>query len=193
MSVAARTERLLSAYPTAAAILYAALVVLFVATIVTTVLDLADRRDAVAAAEAVLAQLESRNGARPAAASAAARIPPGSPFLEGASVSVASAALLQRVATVVTQVRGNIVSSQVDIQGPRVKEGFVSVVMTLELDAASVQPLLYNIEAGMPFLFVDQFVAQIPTGATAPAGATTPAGGRLRVLLGVSGQWQGAK
>ena len=39
----------------------------------------------------------------------------------------------------------------------------------------------------MPFLFVDQLVVQ------APQAGTGEDGGRMRVLLGVSGQWQGAK
>jgi general secretion pathway protein M len=41
----------------------------------------------------------------------------------------------------------------------------------------------------MPFLFVDQLVIQAPEAGAGPEGT----GGRMRVLLGVSGQWQGAK
>jgi general secretion pathway protein M len=44
-------------------------------------------------------------------------------------------------------------------------------------------------EAGMPFLFVDQLDVQVPqTTATSENGS-----GRIRVVLGVSGQWQGNK
>ena len=43
------------------------------------------------------------------------------------------------------------------------------------------------LEAGMPFLFIDQLVAQGP----AVPGATPE--GKLRVLISVSGQWQAAK
>jgi general secretion pathway protein M len=39
----------------------------------------------------------------------------------------------------------------------------------------------------MPYLFVDQLSVQAPD--TVARGE----GGRLRVVLGVSGQWQGAK
>jgi general secretion pathway protein M len=39
----------------------------------------------------------------------------------------------------------------------------------------------------MPFLFVDQLVVQAPQASTGEES-----GGRMRVLLGVSGQWQGA-
>jgi general secretion pathway protein M len=41
----------------------------------------------------------------------------------------------------------------------------------------------------MPFLFVDQLDVQVPqTTARNEAGS-----GRIRVMLGVSGQWQGNK
>ena len=41
----------------------------------------------------------------------------------------------------------------------------------------------------MPFLFVDQLDVQVPqTTALNEAGS-----GRIRVVLGVSGQWQGGK
>ncbi|HEX7921093.1 MAG TPA: GspMb/PilO family protein [Bradyrhizobium sp.] len=41
----------------------------------------------------------------------------------------------------------------------------------------------------MPFLFIDQLVVQ-PVADEAAKGADP---GKLRVLLGVSGQWRGAK
>jgi general secretion pathway protein M len=50
-----------------------------------------------------------------------------------------------------------------------------------------VQPLLYDLEAGMPFLFIDQLVVQAPQAGTGEEGS------RMRVLLAVSGQWQGAQ
>jgi general secretion pathway protein M len=50
-----------------------------------------------------------------------------------------------------------------------------------------LQQLLYDVEAGMPFLFVDQLVVQ------APASIAASGDGKLRILLAVSGQWRGAK
>ena len=60
----------------------------------------------------------------------------------------------------------------------------------LDLDRLAqpvLQELLYDIESGMPFLFVDQLVAQ------GPAVPGTMPEGKLRVLISVSGQWQGAR
>jgi general secretion pathway protein M len=102
-------------------------------------------------------------------------------------VTVAGANLLQRVAGAVTRFGGNILSSQVDLQGAQSKEGFVKVSVDCDVDQPSLQQLLYDLEAGMPFLFVDQLVAQAPETGT---GALR---GRMRVSILVSGQWQGAK
>ena len=61
------------------------------------------------------------------------------------------------------------------------------MIANCEIGQPALQKLLYDIEAGMPFLFVDQLVVQ------APAGTSTGGDGRLRVMIAVSGQWQGAK
>jgi general secretion pathway protein M len=111
----------------------------------------------------------------------------GSPVLEGPTVTVAGAVLMQRVAGAITRAGGNILSSQVDLQGNQAKDGFVAVSVNCEVEQPALQKLLYDLEAGMPLLFVDQLVAEAPEGV---AGA---AGGKIRVLISVSGQWQGAK
>ena len=59
--------------------------------------------------------------------------------------------------------------------------------MSFEVSQSSLQPLLYDVEAGMPFLFIDQLVVQ------APSSFGTSTEGKLRVLLTVSGQWKGGK
>jgi general secretion pathway protein M len=84
----------------------------------------------------------------------------------------------------VTKAGGNVLSSQLDLQGPHAKAGFVSMVANCELDQSALQAMLYDLEAGMPFLFVDQLDIQT---------ATATGDGKLRFLLGVSAQWQGAK
>ena len=73
------------------------------------------------------------------------------------------------------------------MQGVQAKDGFVSVLASCELDHAALQRLLYDLEAGMPFLFIEQMVAQ------SPQTAAPQEGGRMRLLLAVSGRWQGDK
>ena len=153
------------------------------------VADIIERRQSVAAASDLLAQLEGRKpfaGATPGAS--ATQIPTGSPFLEGQTLTVAGAALLQRVADAVNKVGGSVLSSQVDVQGVQAKDGFVSVLASCEIEFAALQRLLYDLEAGMPYLFIEQFAAQAATTSTA-----TDTGGRMRLLLSVSGRWGGEK
>ena len=112
-------------------------------------------------------------------------LPAGSPFLEGQTVNVASAALLQRVATAVNQIGGSVLSSQVDLQKADAKDGWIGLVVSCEIEQAVLQKLLYDIEAGMPFLFIDQLVVDAPT-----VGVESS---RMRVLLAVSGRWLASK
>jgi len=139
------------------------------------------------AARGLLVRLEGV--ARPVAPSGEEGAGPavsGSPFLEGQTASLAEASLQQRVASAVTAAGGNVLSSQVDPRSEG-KKDYLTLVASCEIDQQALQPLLYDIEAGMPFLFIDQLVLQAPQ---AVAGAEI---GRLRLLISVSGRWQGNK
>ncbi|MEJ0078893.1 MAG: type II secretion system protein GspM [Alphaproteobacteria bacterium] len=171
--------------PLLAVLGYGAIVLVLVAMAWSGVAEILDRRQAIAASSDLLAQLEGR---KPSARTGGAesQVPTGSPFLEGQTLTVAGAALLQRVADAVAKVGGNVLSSQVDVQGVQAKDGYVSVLASCELDYAALQKLLYDLEAGMPFLFIEQVVAQTPQ--TGPVE-----GGRMRLLLSVAGRWGGDK
>jgi general secretion pathway protein M len=180
MNPAATLRRWL-AMPLVAAALYLGVMILLLFVIGSTLADLVSRRAQVAASAAMLEQFEGRRPtSREQPGSAGA--PAGSPFVEGATVTVAGAALLERVASAVTRFGGNVLSSQVDLQGNQSKSGFVTIIASCEMDQPGLQQLLYDIEAGQPFLFIDQISVQAPTGE-----------GKLRVLIAISGQWQGAK
>ena len=171
--------------PVLAAVAYAGVVLALLTTVASSIADILSQRAAVASSAAMLEQLEGRKAPAPGGRSGDAGIPSGSPFLEGATVTVAGAALLQRVAGAVTRLGGNVLSSQLDVQGTPSKAGFVSMVASCELDQPALQPLIYDLEAGMPFLFIDQLTVQSPTISSGE--------GKLRILLAVSGQWQGTK
>ena len=189
MNQTASLKRILAA-PLPGATLYLALLILFLFVVVGSLADIVGRRADIAASGAMLEQFEGR---RPAAVrgQAAGIAPLGSPFLQGQTVTVAGANLLQRVTSAVTRLGGKVLSSQVDLQAPQQgtqsKAGFLGVIASCEIDQPGLQQLLYDLEAGMPFLFVDQLVVEAPVS-VAESGA-----GKLRVLLTVSGQWQGNK
>jgi general secretion pathway protein M len=172
-------------YPSIAVLGYVVAVAALVTIAGTSLADLYDRHVAVRSATELLKQLEARNAAN-RGSSPDNPGPEGSPLIEGQTVTVAGAALLQRVAGAVTRAGGNVLSSQVDVSGTAAKQNFVSLLASCELDQPALGPLLYDIEAGMPFLFVDQLVVQAPASGRDERR-------RLRVMLGVSGQWQGSR
>ena len=170
-----------------AASIYACLLLVLVGAAALPLKGLLDQQTAVESLSDILLRLQGRGPAAAQFAAGEDGTAVGSPFLEGATVTVAGAALLSRVVGAVNRHGGNVLSSQVDLQGPQSKEGFVSVIANFDLEQPALQEIVYDLEAGMPFLFVDQLVVQ---ASTASAEAS---GGRLRVLISVSGQWQGTQ
>jgi len=186
MSKAASIEALATQSPLAASAVFATLIVVFVFVSVSSLVDTYSRYADVTATADLLARLEGRkpltakNGALPG------NEPSGSPYLDGATVTIAGAALLQRVANAVGRYGGNTLSSQLDVQPDPSNPGFVSILSSIEIEQRGLQELLYDLEAGMPYLFIGQLDVQAPESADQKTG-------KLRVLLGVSGKWQGAK
>ncbi|MCP3401791.1 type II secretion system protein GspM [Bradyrhizobium sp. CCGB20] len=152
MTIMQKVETVLARLPLAAVAIYLGLVLLFAFMTVQTVFEVLSSRDAAVSAAEILQTLEARRLTPPSATRADVSAPVGSPFLEGPTVSVASAMLLQRVLAATKRVNGNTLSSQVELQGPLAKSGFVSATFSIEIAAASLQPLLYDLEAGMPFV-----------------------------------------
>jgi general secretion pathway protein M len=178
--------RTLTRSPLIAVVLYLAVAGGLLVAAGVAIANIFDHQRALAQTSDLLDQLQGRK-ARGGAAPSAEH--PGTPFLEGPTVTVAGAALLQRVAAAVGNVGGTVQSSQVDVLGTQAKDGFVGLVVSCEMEQHALQKVLYDLEVGMPFLFVDQLDVQVPqTTAADEAGA-----GRIRVVLGVSGQWQGNK
>ena len=188
MNSANAITRILTRSPLIAVVLYVAVLGGLLATASLSISDILDHRQALAHNADLLDQLRGRKP-RTGDAAALAAVHPGAPFLEGPTVTVAGATLLQRVAAAVGNVGGTIQSSQVDVLGTQARDGLVGLVVSCEMEQPALQKLLYDLEAGMPFLFVDQLDVQVPQTATASEAGN----GRVRVVLGISGQWQGNK
>ncbi|HEV7600852.1 MAG TPA: type II secretion system protein GspM [Bradyrhizobium sp.] len=186
MSTGHAITRTLTRSPLIAVVLYVVVIGGLLAMAGTAVSNILDHQRALAQTSDLLDQLQGRR-ARGTGTSPLA--PPGTPFLEGPTVTVAGATLLQRVAAAVGNVGGTIQSSQVDVLGTQAKDGFVGLLVSCEMEQPALQKLLYDLEVGMPFLFVDQLDVQVPQTTAADESGT----GKIRVVLGVSGQWQGNK
>jgi general secretion pathway protein M len=182
------TDRLfhlgLARHPSIPALGYGVVMMALLIVIIFAVLNVTQRYRANVELAQVLARYERHHSSSTADNQGASDEPQGSPFLQGSTVTVASAALLQRVTSAITSAGGNVVSSEVEPQDSRSADHFVRITATCEIEQQAVQQLLYDIEAGMPFLFVEQFLAQ--------AAPSPSEGGRMRVMLTVSGLWAGA-
>jgi len=141
-----------------------------------------------AAARDLLDQIEGR---KPAAGLAAGLEKSGSPFLGGRTVTQAGAALQQRVVDAINEAGGNVLSSQVDLQGTEARPGYLSLSTNCDIEQSNLQPLLYELETGMPFLFIDQLVVQMPQLEGRIEHGTEKR--RMHVQIDVSGKWQMSK
>jgi general secretion pathway protein M len=175
--------RYLARNPSASGIIYVALVIgLWLMTMFMTS-DLVERYRARSASLEMLTRLEERSHGAPfGPGETAGPRPPGSPFLKGQSATIANAAFLERITSAIANAGGVLVSSDVERQTSQSKDGYLSVTATCELEQSGLQQLLYDLEAGMPFLFVDQLVVQGPTTEN----------DRIRAVLSLSGLWPGA-
>src|SRR5262249_5999634 len=146
-------DRYLARYPAVAVVGYVAALAVLAFISWSAAAGIYERHAALASATGLLEQVEGRKQTPGSTAASFGTAPAGSPFLEGETVTVAGATLQHRVATAVTKLGGGVLSSQVELQGTQSKEGFVSLIVSCEIDQPALQQLLYDLEAGMPFLF----------------------------------------
>ncbi|HME84034.1 MAG TPA: type II secretion system protein GspM [Roseiarcus sp.] len=111
----------------------------------------------------------------------------GSPFIDGRTITIAGAALEQRIGAAVTIAGGVLTSSQLELDGPEAKNGFINLTAAIEIGQPALQTLLYDIEAGTPYLFVDKLTIQ------SPEDFGEPESGRMRMSFAVVGQWRASE
>jgi general secretion pathway protein M len=191
MTTASRVARLLAGLPErdrALALLYfvAAIGGLVVVTWLALA-SLADRYAAYSESADLLAKLEGRRTppAQGEGADGGNLAMTGSPFLEATTLTIAGAELQKHITALVQASGGNVLSSQVDLQQAEGSSEHVGLTITVEVDQSAVQKLLYDIEAGMPLLFIDRLQIQ-----PVQAQGGDSSGARLRAQLTISGQWQ---
>jgi general secretion pathway protein M len=170
-----------------AVVAYAGVVIALLAMSLALVADLHDKSAEIAAAQMRLDQLSERSRPGLPASTASNAGVTGSPFLDGRTITIAGAALQQRVEAAVAKAGGELMSSQVELDGPDAKNGFVGLTASVEVGQPAVQTILYDIEAGMPYLFVDKLSIQ------SPEVFGEPESGRMRMTIGLAGQWRSSQ
>jgi general secretion pathway protein M len=179
--IVARPENVSARRKALSAAIYAAAVLGLVGYALAAGKELLDARSGVAALQARLAELTAR--AR-AGVGAAANSPLSAPLLREPTVTLAGAALQQRVEQAVAKAGGALQSDEVELDGPGAKDGFIRMSASLEIAQSGLQPLLYDLEAGMPYLFVEALDLQSPQAfGEADKGA-------MRVSLTISSKWE---
>jgi general secretion pathway protein M len=170
-----------------AVVAYVGVVIALLAVSLLLVVDLHDKSAEIEAAQMRLDQLSERSRSSLSVSNTANAGPGGSPFLDGKTITIAGAALQQRIEAAVAKADGLLTSSQLELDGPDAKNGFVNLSASLEVSQPAVQTILYDIEAGMPYLFVDKLSIQ------SPEVFGEPESGRMRMTIGVVGQWRSAE
>jgi general secretion pathway protein M len=168
-----------------AALSYVAIVLTLCFTALFSILSTIEQYRARDASLEALSRLRERSSLSSRASDGTATWLRGTPFLQGQTVTLASAALLQHLTNTITKSGGSVVSTEIETQSAQLKDGYIRANAVCELDQSNLQKLLHHIESDVPFLFMDQLVIQPATGATEE--------GRMRVLLGVSGMWLAQK
>jgi general secretion pathway protein M len=170
-----------------AVVAYIGVVIALLAVSLLLIADLRDKAAEVAAAQMRLDQLSERSRPSLSALIASNAGVSGSPFLDGQTITIAGAVLQQRVEVAVAKAGGALMSSQVVLDGPDAKNGFVGLTASMEVSQPAVQSILYDIEAGMPYLFLDTLSIQ------SPEVFGEPENGRMRMTIGVVGQWRSSE
>jgi general secretion pathway protein M len=170
-----------------AVVAYVGLVIALLTISLFLVADAWDKAAELAAAQMQLDQLSERSQPNLSSSVGSNVGVNGSPFLDGQTITVAGAALQQRVEDAVAKAGGVLISSQVELEGPDAKNGFVGLTASTEVSQAAVQTILYDIEAGMPYLFIDKLSIQ------SPEVFGDPESGRTRMTIGVVGQWRSSE
>jgi len=183
MNIPQTITRLVRSRPNLSALVYLALVGAGFLVAIAAAAQIVDRYQYLSASNEMLARLRDRAAPHSALSPLRDASPKASPFLTGSTITVASAGLLQRVAGLITAAGGTISSSEVEPQSAQGKDGYVRVTVNCELEQTKLQQVLYDLEAGMPFLFIEQLVAQGPQ----------PENPRMRLVIEISGVWPGAK
>lgn len=154
--------------------------------------DIAGRRAAVAQTRDSLDHLSARIAALGQSGAGVAPAPAADPFVAGDSGTVAGANLQDRVVSAIRAAGGKVTSSQVDMTGATAVPPTVALSVSCDVPEPALQGLLYDLEAGTPFLFFDQISIQAATD-DASDGEPASGGGpkRLKLSFVVSASWMG--
>jgi general secretion pathway protein M len=144
--------------------------------------ELSDRRDA-------LAQLEARRAAGgDGKGRTVAALAPATAFLDAPTLGLAGAQLQDHLAKVAALEQATMISSGIEAAGREDAADTIRVQATFDIHLQALQSILYRLEAGTPYTFVEALSVQ-PSSVTAQRGSLDPL---LRVTVRLRANWRKA-
>jgi general secretion pathway protein M len=108
------------------------------------------------------------------------------PLFEARTITQAGANVQQRLEAAIAAAHGRLMSSKVEV-APRQDESRLDLSAELTVAEPDLQALLFDLEVGRPYLFVNALAARVSEPADDPQNRM------MRVSLSVSGQWSQSK
>ena len=133
----------------------------------------------------VLSQLEARVTARNARPTSGA-VAPATAFLTAPTQGLAGAQLEAYLQQTAAAQHATVISWGLDPTRHEDRPDSIRLQATLDMNLEALQRMLYQLESGTPYVFVDSVSVQLP-GAGAQRAAEDPL---LRVTLGLRAIWQ---
>jgi len=161
------------------------LVLLLLVAVLVMGMSLQTRADA-ARESSERREMLSRLEARLRAKASGPREAPPAAFLEGATPALASAQLQSYLGQLAGDQNASLVSSGGEAAKRDGAPDTVRVQATLDMNLQSLRTMLYRLESGTPYVFVDAMAVQ-PISATSGSGADDPV---LRTTLSLRALWR---
>jgi len=133
----------------------------------------------------VLSQLEAHIKARNARPTSGA-VAPAAAFLTAQTQGLAGAQLEAHLQQMAAAQHATVISSGLDPTRHEDRPDSIRLQATLDMNLEALQRMLYQLESGTPYVFVDSLSVQIP-GSGAHRAVEDPL---LRVTLGLRAIWQ---
>jgi len=133
---------------------------------------------------ALLARVEAR--AKAEADRRAASVAPQEAFVNATTQGLAGAQLQAHLMTVAAGLNATVISSGAEPTKREDQPDTIRLQATLDLNAKALQALLYQLESGTPYVFVDALAVQLP-GVGGQRASEDPL---LRVTLGLRAVWR---
>jgi general secretion pathway protein M len=134
----------------------------------------------------LLSRFEASVADRKNARAQSREVAPAEAFLNAATPGLAGAQLQSYLQRVANSQQTTLISSGIEPARHEDQSDSIRVQITFDANLQGLQTILYRLESGTPYVFVDSLIVQLPGGGSQHA-VEDPL---LRVTLGLRGLWR---